>query len=235
MSKKLFFAAFLVSCFAQFSCQTIVQKDFDGFAKRFVADYSQLFPDEGPLSMDNVFLPNLAIPTPNHVDSVRAFHRQYAAELKQFDRAILANATVKNVDKVDNILKNISAFTLDYQQNPQRFNVLHGFRRIINADYASDDYLAQILLTKLGQVPLFYETAKQCLQGVNRQFADAAVEQHLATFLFFDRELPVFFEQNSQKGTSREGGTSSPYKAQIEAAKLAIKDYVAFVESFRLN
>jgi hypothetical protein len=228
MSKKIFFTAFLVSLLSQFSCGTIVQKDFDGFAKRFVADYSALFPDEGPLSMDNVFLPNLSIPTASYFDSVRAFHRQYAAELKQFDRAILANATLRNVEKVDNILKNVSAFMIDYQQNPQRFNVLHGFRRIMNADYASDDYRANILLSKLGQVPLFYETAKERLQNVNRPFADAAVEQHLATFLFFDRELPVFFEKNGQIGTPQ-------YKAQIEAAKLAIKDYVAFVESFRLN
>jgi hypothetical protein len=225
MSRKIFLTAILLSLFTQFSCDTIVPKDFEGFAKRFVADYRPLFPDEGPLSIDNEFLGKLAIPTPTYLDSVRIFHRAYSAELKQFDRSILPPTTLKNVQKVDNILKNIGAFLNDYQRNPQRFNVLHGFRRLMSAEYASEDYLSETLLTKLEQVPLFYETAKQHLTAVNRAAADASVEQHLVTFLFFETELPQFFEKNR----------TPQYQPKIDAAKRAVKDYVAFVESFRLN
>jgi hypothetical protein len=228
MSKKIFYTLFITSFLCQLSCKTIVSKDFDGYSTRFVSDFRELFPDEGPLSIDNVFLEKLAIPTPTYLDSVRQFHQNYTSELKQFDRSILSATNAKGAQKVDNILKSVGNFLTDYSHNPQRFNVLNGFKRILNADYASDDYRTKTLLSKLEQVPIYYETAKQCLNNVNRQSADAAVEQHLATFLFFENELPVFLEKNGQAGPPQ-------YKAQIEASKLAIKDYVAFVESFRLN
>jgi hypothetical protein len=228
MLKKMLFITLSLSTLLQFSCNTIAPKDFDGFAKKFVVDYRQIFPDAGPLSMDNESLSRLTIPTVTYQDSVRDFHRNYSAELKQFDRSILSPSDMKGATKIDNILKNIGAFITDNQINPQRYNVLNGFQRILNADYASDDYRLQILQTKCQQVPLFYEAAKQRLQNVNRADADAAVEQHLATFLFFDKELPAFFAQNGR-------AIPPQYVADMKAAKMAIKDYVAFVESFRLN
>jgi hypothetical protein len=228
MPKIISYTFFLLFIFSQFSCETIIPKDFEGFAARFVGDYRQLFPDEGNLTMDNAFLGKLAIPTPTYFDSVRDFHRNYSGELKQFNRSTVPPATFKSVQKVDNILKSVGNYLNDYTQNPQRFNVLNGFKRIMNADYASEDYRAKTLLSKLTQVSLFYETAKQRLKNPNRQSADAAVDQHLATFLFFEGELPTFFQQNGQIAPPQ-------YQAPIEAAKLAVKDYVAYVESFRLN
>jgi hypothetical protein len=228
MSKPISFTLFLLCICSQFSCETIAPKNFEGFAARFVGDFRQLFPDEGTLSIDNEFLNNLAIPTPTYFDSVRDFHRNYSGELKQFDRSTAPPATFKSIQKVDNILRSVGNFLDDFTQNPQRFNVLNGFKRIMKADYASEDYRVKTLLSKLTQVPLFYETAKQRLNNPNRQAADAAIEQHLATFLFFESELPAFFQENGQMAPPQ-------YQAHIEAAKLAVKDYVAYVESFRLN
>jgi hypothetical protein len=228
MPKTISFTLFLLIICSQFSCETIAPKDFEGFAARFVGDYRQLFPDESTLSMDNEFLNKLAIPTPTYFDSVRDFHHDFTSELKQFDQSSVPPAALKGLKKVDNILKSVGNYLNDYTQNPQRFNVLSGFKRIMNADYASEDYRVKTLLSKLTQVPLFYETAKQRLNNVNRQSADAAIEQHLATFLFFERELTAFFQQNGQVAPPQ-------YQAHIEAAKLAVKDYVAYVESFRLN
>ena len=228
MFRNNLYVSLLFTTISLLSCDTIAPKDYNTFATKFVADYRQLFPDESPLSMDNELLGRLPIPTPTYLDSVRDFHRAYTAELAQFDRSILPPATLKNVQKVENILKIIGAFAADYAHNPQYFNVLYGFRRILNADYASDGYRLQTLEAKLAQVPIFYETAKQRLQNPNRVAADAAVEQHIATYLFFNETLPQFFNENGQTMTP-------PYQAKIEAAKLAIKDYVAFVESFRLD
>jgi hypothetical protein len=228
MPKTISFTFFLLCICSQFSCETIAPKDFEGFAARFVGDYRQLFPDESTLSMDNNFLSKLAIPTPTYFDSVRDFHRNYLGELKQFNRSTVPPATLKSIQKVDNILKSVGNFLNDYTQNPQRFNVLNGFKRIMNADYASEDYRVKTLLSKLEQVPFFYETAKQRLNNPNRKAADTAIEQHLATFLFFEGELPMFFQENGQLAPPQ-------YQADIEAAKLAVKDYVAYVESFRLN
>ena len=97
MSRKTLCVNILLSMFSLLSCDTIAPKDFNTFATKFVADYRQLFPDESPLSMDNDLLSHLPIPTPTYLDSVRDFHRVYAAELAQFDRSILPPVTLKNV------------------------------------------------------------------------------------------------------------------------------------------
>ena len=228
MFKNNLYVSLLFTIISLLSCDTIAPKDFNTFATKFVAEYRQLFPDESPLSMDNDLLSRLPIPTPTYLDSVRDFQRAYSVELAQFDRSVLPPSILKDIQKVENILKNIGAFATDYAQNPQRFNVLFGFRRILTADYASDGYRLQTLEAKLAQVPIFYETAKQRLQNPNRTAADVAVEQHIATYLFFNETLPQFFKENGQAMTPA-------YQAKIEATKLAIKDYVAFVERFRLN
>ena len=124
MFRKLLCVNILLSIFSLLSCDTIAPKDFNTFATKFVANYRQLFPDESPLSVDNDLLGRLPIPTPTYLDSVRNFQRAYAAELAQFDRSILPPATLKDVQKVGNILKTIGAFVTDYAQNPRRFNVL---------------------------------------------------------------------------------------------------------------
>ena len=115
----------------------------------------------------------------------------------------------------------------EHNHNPLFFNVLHGFKRILESKYANDEYRLQTLFNKLDKVPAFYNAAKDQLVKVNRPLADAAVEQQIQTYLFFDETLTEFLNSRHL--------LTPQYLARIDEAKLAVKDYVAFVESFRVK
>ena len=218
---------FIIYCLTVISCSEKPEKDFKAFSDDFVKGYIQLFPDETPLSKENENLVLLALPTSDYLDSVRQFHQLFSTELKQFDTHNPALPHAKDARKVGNILNNVKGFLTDYAQNPVRFNVLHGFKRILEGKYAPDEYRSQTIFDKLAHVPTFYEAAKSQVTTANRSFDDAAVEQQVQTFLFFDKTLPDFLSGRHLM--------TPQYTARILAAKLAIKDYVAYVESFRVQ
>ena len=218
---------FIIVCLTVVSCEEKAEKDFKTFSSDFVKGYVYLFPDETPLSKENENLVLLAVPTPAYIDSVRHFHQRFATDLKQFDTQNIASPHAQDARKIETILNNLNGFITDYTQNPIRFNVLHGFKRILEADYAPDEYRLQTLFSKLAYVPAFYEAAKMQLTKANRPLDDIAVAQQVQTFIFFDETLPNFLE-NKHLMTPQ-------YATRIQAAKLAVKDYVAFVESFRVQ
>jgi hypothetical protein len=186
-----------------------------------------LFPDETPLSKENENLVLLAVPTPAYIDSVQHFHQRFATDLKQFDTQNVASPHAPDARKIETILNNLNGFLTDYSQNPIRFNVLHGFKRILEADYAPAEYRLQTIFSKLAYVPAFYEASKIQLTKANRPLDDVAVAQQVQTFVFFDETLPQFLESRHLM--------TPQYAARIQAAKMAVKDYVAFVESFRVQ
>ena len=218
---------FIIHCFTIITCKEKSEKDFQVFAAHFVNEYAVLFPDESPLSKGNEKLAYLALPTASYFDSVKHFHQRFSAALKQFDAQNTTFPYSREVLKAEHILKNVSVYLSDHEHNPMFFNVFHGFKRILESNYATDDYRLQTLFNKLDQVPAFYNAAKNQLSRADRPLADAAVEQQIQTYLFFDETLTDFLNSRHLM--------TPQYLARIDDAKLAIKDYVAFVESFRVN
>jgi hypothetical protein len=202
-------------------------ESFGRLVESFLTEYYQFFPDETPLSIDNDNLSKMAIPTDGYLDSLRQFHQHFATELKNFENTEVSSSVQRDRAKMKKILGNIEAYLEDAPHNPLRFNVLYGFQRILTADYASDEYRLQTIFNKLNLVPTFYTTAKARLQQVNPDAADAAVENHVKTYQFFDKNLEKMLKDRRQ--------LTPQYQARLTAAKLAIKDYAAFVESFRVQ
>ena len=217
----------VILCFTIISCKEKSEKDFTFFAANFVKEYGALFPDETPLSKDNEKLAYLALPTATYFDSVQHFYQHFSSELKQFGTKNSIFPYSREVLKVENILKNVNSYVSEHNHNPLFFNVLHGFKRILESKYANDEYRLQTLFNKLDKVPAFYNAAKDQLVKVDRPLADAAVEQQIQTYLFFDETLTEFLNSRHL--------LTPQYLARIDEAKLAVKDYVAFVESFRVK
>ncbi len=218
---------FVILCFTTFSCKENDEKDFQPFAADFIKEYADLFPDETPLSKTNEKLAFLALPTASYFDSVKNFHLRFATTFKEFDVLNPQFPNKRDAQKVENILKGVGGYLADHSYNPLRFNVLHGFKRILETNYAPEAERLQTIFDKLEHVPAFYEAAKRQLEKADRPLADAAIEQHIQTFLFFDDTLTDVL--NSRRLMTPQ------YLERIEEAKLAIKDYIAFVESFRLS
>ena len=224
MFKKISYIILLLSAV---SCVKKDEKDFSAIATDFVTAYAPLFPDETPLSINNVLLKDLHIPTDSILDSVRIFYENFSAEIKGYKAAELPVATQKDFIKMQNILNNINVYLTNYPNNPTYFNILNGFQRIVQSNYTIPEKRAEILFHKLDYVPAFYEAAKSQLQTADVKKADETLEKHLQTYTFFDKTLPNWVQSNHKM--------TPQYQARLQAAKLAIKDYVAYVESLRLE
>ena len=136
---------FVILCFTIISCQEKSEKDFQTFATNFVKAYAELFPDETPLSKNNEKLAYLALPTATYFDSVKLFHQRFSSELKRFNTKSLDFPYSRDVQKVENILKNVGDYLSEHEHNPLFFNVLPGFKRILESNYAADVLRLQTL------------------------------------------------------------------------------------------
>lgn len=223
MFKKILFITLSLSIV---SCEQKVEKDFNTVVSEFVSDYAKLFPDESPLSKTNSELPNLHIPNVPTMDSVKFFYDHFSEAINKFDTTQMTISVKGGHTKIKNILKNINTYLIDYQTSPAIFNVRYGFQRILNSSFDTPEHRLQILFDKLDKVPAFYEAAKSQLKIANFIQTNKTIEDHLQTYQFFDKTLPDFIVAKHH--------ITPQYQARLEAAKLAIKDYVAYVESLRL-
>ena len=232
MFTKILFITLLLSFI---SCNIQEEKDFTVLANSFIHDYAQLFPDEIPLSINNPRLSDLHIPTSQAMDSIRFFYRKYMTDLNDFKTFnVSANQsqnavsnTIKDISKIQNILKNINLYIIDCHSNPSIYNVYYGFNRILNVSFDTPEKRLEILYDKLGKVPTYYQAASSQLRQSSVQQADATIENHLKTYYLFDVTLPNFVQKH--------GILTPQYQKRLEDAKFAIKDYVAYVESLRLK
>ena len=223
MFKKILFITLSLSIV---SCEQIEEKDFNTVASEFVNDYAKLFPDETPLSINNSELPNLHIPDAPTMDSVKIFYDHFSEAMSHFDSTQMTISVRSGYFKIKNILKNINTYLIDYPTSPAVFNVRYGFQRILNSSFDTPEHRLQILFEKLDKVPAFYQAAKSQLKNANFHQTNKTVDDHLQTYQFFDKTLPDFIAAKHH--------ITPQYQARLEAAKLAIKDYVAYVESLRL-
>lgn len=218
---------FILLTIGLFSCKNTPEKDLGSFKSDFIQSYSTLFPDETPLSKENAKLSELHIPNTATIDSVKIFYTRFSTEIKDFNTQKWTETDKKDLSKISGILKNINSYTTQYQTNPTIYNVHYAFNRILNSNFDTPENRLQIIFNKLDKVPPFYEAAKSQLQKASVQQADETIERHLETYRFFDEILPNYLAANHF--------ITPQYQERLELAKLAIKDYVAYVESLRLQ
>ena len=226
---------FVILAFTVISCNVDEKKDFTEIKLNFIGEYSALFPDEIPLptatssitkgSFD--YLSDLLIPTNSKLDSIKLFSQKFNAEIEAISPQVLTAEDSKDFNKIKNILKLVDTFLAGRESNPNTYNVLYNFQRILNSNFETPENRLQIIFNKLEKVPSFYEAAKLQLKKSEVIKADETIEMHLKTYEFFDEILPNYINAHHHM--------TPQYKARLESAKYAIKDYVAYVESLRLQ
>ena len=226
MFRKILLFLLLAS---NFSCifNTENEKDFGAFRSDFIQNYAHLFPDEVPLSKGNPQPSELHIPDATTMDSVKVFYDKFSSEMQDFKVNELPENEKKDLNKISNMTKSVNSYLIGYQDNPSVFNVLIPFRRILNSSFDTPENRLQILFNKLEKVPLFYEAAKSQVSKATVPQADETIERHFETYHFFDITLPDYIKTHHH--------LTPQYEERLERSKLAIKDYIAYVESLRLK
>jgi hypothetical protein len=224
MLKKIIFVILLLST----SCaEKKPQSDFLDFTKSFVKDYANLFPDETPLSIDNLKLSDLHIPTDSVLQNVDLFVQKYAPTFQTFEQKGVPTNAVKDLQKVKKILTVVENYAQKSKKGNQLYDVKMGFERIMKSNYADTDFRLQTLFNKLEHVKAFYEAAKTRLTQISNADIELAVKQQTETYVFFDKTLPNFVNENHQ--------LTPQYLERLSVAKLAVQDYIAFIESYKMS
>jgi hypothetical protein len=224
MLKKIIFIMVLFSM----SCaEKKPQTDFLDFTNSFVKDYANLFPDETPLSIDNQKLSELHIPTDSVLQSVDLFTQKYASACQIFEQKGVPTKSEKDLQKVKKILTLVENYAQKSAKGNQLYDVKLGFERILKSNYANTDFRLQTLFNKLEHVKDFYEAAKKRLTQINNADIELALKQQNETYVFFDETLPNFVNENHQP--------TPQYLERLNVAKLAVQDYMAFIESFKIG
>ncbi len=202
-------------------------KPFNLVAHEFITEYARLFPDETPLSIDNPNLTNLHIPEDSILYAVKKFSATYSDELKNYKLSELTPTVQKDYAKMQNILKSVDGYAQNSKNNPTYFNAVYGFQRILNTNYAPAEKRLQILFDKLEKVPAYYDAAKKQLAYSNLAHINENTDKHLASYDFFKNILP--------NAIKKQYHMTPQYQARLNDAALAVKDYVAYVESLKLK
>lgn len=201
--------------------------DFSNFSKSFVKDYANLFPDETPLSIDNLKLSELHIPSDTVLEKVDIFLETYSQTFHSFEqKGVSANAE-KDMQKIKNILAIVKTYSEKSKTGSQFYDIKVGFERIMNSNYADADFRLQTLFNKLEHVKKFYEAAKKRLTKIDISEIEKAQKQLSQTYIFFDETLPNYVNQNHQ--------LTPQYVERLSDAKLAVQDYMAYIESLKIN
>jgi hypothetical protein len=199
--------------------------DFPLICTDFKASFYKLFPDETPLDAHNLQLKTMFIPSKANMDSVRLFGKRFRAQLKLVDTNAINSAFRPNYFQIQRILKGVDVFLTNSQINPAAFNCHTGFYRIFKNEDILPAKRAEILIAKLHFVPAFYENARKNVKMTTIEQAELAVHHQIKAFLFFEKDLPEFIEKS--------GYIAPEAPKLLEAARLAIKDYIGFCNSLR--
>jgi hypothetical protein len=219
--------AIMLALICAYGCVHREVKPFGAIAHNFITEYARLFPDETPLSMNNPNLTYLHIPEDSIITAVKNFSTTYTAELKNYTLSELSPTVQKDYAKMQSILKSVDSYAQNSKSNPTYFNAAYGFQRILNTNYAPAEKRLQVIFDKLEKVPAYYEAAKKQLASSNLKLINENTDKHLATYDFFTNTLP--------KAINKQYHMTPQYQTRLEAAALAVKDYVAYVESLKLK
>ena len=150
---------------------------------------------------------------------LRALHRIDPAKLSpnaRADWAILDNAFATDRWSLTELRA--------WQWNPSNYNIADPFAMVAMLEYAPLEQRLQTILTRLENVPAYYEAAKRNVANPTREHTRLAIEQNHGALEVFGDELEK--KVAIAKLTSAERQT---FARRLRAARAAINDYVAWL------
>jgi hypothetical protein len=211
-------------------------ENFQDAEARFLEKRLFFFPDELPLSTADgkqriETLSKLHLPSPSLLDSLQTWAQNSALEFKRFSAQNLPPAQQKHRAEYLSQIGKILKYTQEFKHNASFYNVGFGFEKIRTSKQIPAAEKWEILNKKLDLVPVFYEKAKANLNATAPKLADFTLEQHIKTLEIF-RKIQADLQQ---KQSQLDNDMRKNLLQKIDTAILTIKDYIAFVESFKLQ
>jgi hypothetical protein len=225
MRTTLYFCVFF--CILLSSCVPPPKQNIKDTASAFASQYMHFFPDETPLSKQNQELVRFFVADGQTIDTLQKFYNRFSSELKLFSGWSLKPNETRDFDKMTKILRGIQSFLENRDKNPSLYNIQYPLQRILVGQYAPLETRLQTIFEKLDLIPSYYQAAKDNLKTCTPELAMEAVNKHAGTFFFLTHTLHDSIYDNHLETVQ--------LADRLEAAELAVKDYVAYCESMRMQ
>ncbi len=226
----LFFSPILL-----FSCQPDadkVQTEFDGLKTEFVDSLWAIYPGWATWEGNFAYADVLSVPDTDSRAEEKAFSKKYLDKLAAIEYSALDQNAKTDYrmmrNRLQNIVWEIDTFKI-HEWDPSGYNVGGSINRLLISDYAPLKERMNNIFSRLQKVPDYYSAAKANLNTPSMPHLTLAVSQNGGTLnnVLGGKIL------DSLKIAGYSEAETQAFEDALEKARLALKDYVAFLESYR--
>lgn len=203
-------------------------EDFKSFEDRFILAFWKQNPGWAAYVGFHDYDSLLLIPNEENRQAEMAFCRAYLDSLKQFDPKKLSTSEQTDLLMIKNQLESTIWYTevfKDHEWNPSKYNVGGAFGIMINGKYAPLDDRLRAMSAKMVKLEAYYAAAKANIKNPTLQHTDLAISQNKGALAVFGSELVDSVHASGLGHAEKENLFTN-----IELAKMAIQDYVSFLE-----
>jgi len=215
------------------SCAGTQDKEFKQFKKTFIELRKEQFPKWASYKGDNNYHHVLSIPNKSKYESDLSFYTTQLNKANEFREDKLDSLNQLSLNDIKQFLnKRIKDINTNkqYEWDPSYYNVAGELKWLLASNYAPLPTRLKAISQKLDKTDLYYEAAKSNLQQVSIKSTLLAIDKHIKGFQFLNGEL-----RDSLKSVTITPIEKKELEVNIQKAKYAIKDYLAFCESLKFE
>ena len=206
-------------------------KNFDAFKERFVESLWKQYPSwassQGYHKYDSI----LVIPNEASRNSDLSFCKNYLDSLKSFDLNSLSDNNKTDYHMIEDQLKSSQWYITDYKSfewNPSDYNVCGSFAEMLANNYDSLDNRLRNFYSRMKNISLYYEAAKQHLKNPTSEHTQLAIEQNTGGSSTFDADLKEALGKSHLPQEEKD-----KILARAKEATNAINDYVKWLKDLK--
>lgn len=202
-----------------FSCSH--DASFQTFLENFQLDYKEQFkiPSNPLIIITKEKIKEDLVFCASQLEALTAFD---TLQLSPDHQIAWQNTSVKLEKKIGQIQM--------YQTHPERYNIYTALQKVASKEEWSLTQRLEMWQKQLALSPLFYQAAKENLETIDVKNAKETWDAHIKTFMFLNENLKKQLTQSDWTSTQKKD-----FSIALEAAELAVKDYIAFCRSAVLN
>ncbi|WP_144214084.1 DUF885 domain-containing protein [Shewanella donghaensis] len=204
-----------------------INQSFSQFSDSFINDLWQWSPTWALYSGKHVNDGYLEVPNAESRVNTLAFVNTQQAKLSAFDKTSLTTNELIDYELISNLLGKIKweqERFKSWQWNPAQYNVAGGFAQIINEDFAPLDDRLKSVVTRLENVPAYYQAAQANIQKPTIEHTQLAIMQNKGAFSVLSDSL---VDQVKASGLS--DADKSLFTTRFDAAIAAINQHIEWL------
>ncbi|MFT5053260.1 MAG: hypothetical protein ACI97X_000270, partial [Oceanospirillaceae bacterium] len=202
---------------------------FDGFKNRFIEAFWELHPQWAAQKGYHKYDAVINIPNDAGREAKTVFVQAYTDSLTQFKSDELSNANQCDFFMIQDQLESMKWYQEVYRSwewNPSSYNLGEGFALIINGRYASLDERISAMAERLKSVPAYYEAATSNISNPTLEHTELGIMRNKGSLDVFNATMIDSVDASGLADQEKQD-----LKANIELAKMAISDYITFLEN----